>query len=217
MSDDEFEEKKVKQQGKTKTILKKDKYGALVLVIDCGRSMQEMCDGRSHFSMAKEAADWILSRKIFTQAKDRCSIILFGCEETKNHLDINGVFQQDEVLSKISFDHLRFLNHEVNYNLKNVGNAVDALVVATDFLHNQTDGDAAVETKSILVFTNGLADCGDRDSEVSAVVNGINALEATLVAVGISEDSIESRSSQKQIMDIIKKTDGSSYSFELVA
>ncbi|KHJ93931.1 Ku70/Ku80 alpha/beta domain protein [Oesophagostomum dentatum] len=186
MSDDEFEEKDVKPRPKAKTT-KKDKYGAFVLLIDCGSSMQETREGKSHFSLAKEAADWILSRKasgiIFTKAKDRVSIILFGCEETKNSLDIDGVFLQDEVLSPVGFDQLRFLNHEVNHNLKRVGNAVDALLVATDFLHQQTDGDPAVLSKNILVFTNGLSDADHRKSEVSALVNGINAMEATLVAM----------------------------------
>ncbi|VDM72503.1 unnamed protein product [Strongylus vulgaris] len=162
--------------------------------------MQEESNGRSHFSMAKEAADWILSRKaglsnchlalrfaeyvhIFTQAKERISIILFGCEETKNPLDIKGVLLQNEVLSPLSFDHLRFLSHEVNSSAAGVGNAIDALVVATDFLHQQTDGDVAVQSKNILIFTNGIPPFDARKSEVSALVNGINAMEATLVAM----------------------------------
>ncbi|EYB85868.1 hypothetical protein Y032_0289g1504 [Ancylostoma ceylanicum] len=213
MADDEFEEEGKPEQ-KARKPLKRDKYAALVLAVDCGSSMQETSGGRSHFCMAKEAADWILSRKIFTQAKDRISIILFGCEEARNPLDISGVFLQDEVLSRISFDHLRFLNHEVNINLKSAGNAVDALLVATDFLHQQTDGDAAVESKNILILTNGLTHCANRDSEISAVVNGANAMEANIVAIGINENQAEESQSSSQILEIIKRTDGLAYSFE---
>lgn len=75
MADDEFEED-VKPEHKPKKTLKKDKYGALVLVIDCGNSMQETSGGRSHFSMAKEAADWILSRKVSSSEPLRNAQIL---------------------------------------------------------------------------------------------------------------------------------------------
>ncbi|CAJ0594317.1 unnamed protein product [Cylicocyclus nassatus] len=215
MSDDEFEEFEEKdvKPVKKKRLTKKDKYGALVLVIDCGSSMQETSDGRSYFSMAKEAADWILSRKIFTHAREHITIILFGCKETKNPLDMKGVFLQNEVLSPLSFDHLRFLEHEVVSNPKAAGNAVDALIVATDFLHQQTDGDPAVESKNILIFTNGIASLDGRKSEVSALVNGITAMGATLISVGIDEESVKARSSGAQILDLVKKTEGSNYSF----
>ncbi|PIO64798.1 Ku70/Ku80 beta-barrel domain protein [Teladorsagia circumcincta] len=122
MSDDEFVEEKVKPEPKAKKGGRKEKYGALVLVIDCGGTMNETEDGRSHFSMAKEAADWIISRKIFTQSKDRISIVSFGTEETKNNLDTPNVYVQDEVLSRVGFDHLRFLNREIDSNSKIVGN-----------------------------------------------------------------------------------------------
>ncbi|KAK6057723.1 Ku70/Ku80 beta-barrel domain protein, partial [Cooperia oncophora] len=211
MSDDEFEEKK--PQHKAKPAARKEKYDALVMVIDCGKTMNEVEDARSHFSMAKEAADWIISRKIFTQSKDRISIVLFGSEETKNNLDIPHVYVQDEVLSRVSFDHLRFLNREVNNNCKVVGNAVDALVVATDFLHHQTDGDAAVKSKNILLFTNDLAKSTSRKTEVSAVINGINAMEATLVAIGVDSDSATGDKADSSVLNIVKRTDGINYGF----
>ncbi|XGW21569.1 hypothetical protein V3C99_004488 [Haemonchus contortus] len=215
MSDDEFEEKKAKTGAKARTTGRKEKYGALVMVINCGETMNEMEDGRSHFSMAKEAADWILSRKIFTQSKDKVSIVLFGTEETKNNLDLPNICVQDEVLSRISFDHLRFLNREVSSNSKFVGSAVDALVVAADYLHQQTEGDAAVQSKNILLFTNGLAKCHDDKTKVSALINGLNAMEATLVVIGVDSDSAKGHGKEKApLLDIVKRTEGMSYGFK---
>ncbi|WKX89709.1 hypothetical protein Q1695_008949 [Nippostrongylus brasiliensis] len=210
MSDDEFEEKKPIAK---KAPERKEKYGALVMVIDCGNTMSETEEGRSHFSMAKEAADWILSRKIFTLSKDRVNIILFGCEDTKNDNDVSGVYVQDEVLSKINFDHLRFLNRETAVNPNRTGNAIDALVVAADFLYQQTNGDANVLSKNILLFTNGLADCGGRGEEIQAAINGINAMQATLVTIGIDEDPSTSSASKNVLMDIVTRTDGMNYGF----
>uniref|UniRef100_A0A0K0D5F4 VWFA domain-containing protein n=1 Tax=Angiostrongylus cantonensis TaxID=6313 RepID=A0A0K0D5F4_ANGCA len=68
MSDWELDEQQPTTAKAPKKVVRKDKHGVLVLVIDCGSTMNNVVDGRSYFSMAKEAADWLLSRKVRSSA-----------------------------------------------------------------------------------------------------------------------------------------------------
>ena len=65
MSDDEFVEPKQGKKSTTKKVTKKDKYEALIVVIDCSPHMKKLeSNGLSSFTCAKDAVDWILSRKV---------------------------------------------------------------------------------------------------------------------------------------------------------
>ncbi|VDM62836.1 unnamed protein product [Angiostrongylus costaricensis] len=72
MSNCEFDEQQPSTAKAQKKTARKEKHGVLVLVIDCGSTMNNVVDGRSYFSVAKEAADWLLSRKILTNPSTEC-------------------------------------------------------------------------------------------------------------------------------------------------
>lgn len=112
MSDDECDVPKGKRVA-PKKVAKKDMYQALMVIIDCGPHMKKADVGVSSFECAKEAVDWILTRKIFTQSRDKVNIVLLGADQTQNDLDTEHIAVKDELLAYVGFEHIRFLQEEV--------------------------------------------------------------------------------------------------------
>ncbi|KAJ1362921.1 hypothetical protein KIN20_022646 [Parelaphostrongylus tenuis] len=145
-----------------------------------------------------------MKKTIFSQSKDRVAIVLFGFEKTKNSIGVPAVYLEDDAPLRTSFDHLRFLSHKVKANLKNSGNVVDALYVATNFLEEK-------------ILTNASAECEYSDDDVSDLTRRIIALEANLVVVGFDDDSSRKHAKRTPVLsEIVKLTDGISTSFKLV-
>uniref|UniRef100_A0A1I7XFT2 VWFA domain-containing protein n=1 Tax=Heterorhabditis bacteriophora TaxID=37862 RepID=A0A1I7XFT2_HETBA len=186
MFEDEFNVDKLMHKRKSKksgTVLKKDIHDVLLIVLDCGKTMNSTEDDATSFKLAKNAVDWIISRKIFAQAKDRASIILFGCNKTRNSIHIPNVFVYEDLFSQAKFDHLRFLEREVDLCTEHQSNVIDALVVATEFMKEQIHGDPAVEGKSILLFTNGLGVFSEDSQELTNISSTIKAIGINLIVV----------------------------------
>lgn len=59
---------------------------------------------------------------------------------------------------------------------------VDGLQVAAEFLKSQTVGDMAVDTRHILLITNGEATLGD-EKKLKSVETALNDMEANLIVM----------------------------------
>ena len=86
---------------------------------------------------------------MYSESKDMLGLVLFGCRETANPLEYPGVKVVGGGLTLADWDTVAFLKEQV-VGSDAQGDWLDALVVACDFLKNETDGKKFSALKIVL-------------------------------------------------------------------
>lgn len=133
---------------------------AIVFCLDVSPQMSVASpDADSPLDSSLKIIKMMLQRKIFASSKDEIALILFGCNETSNKLDYSNVsvFQP---LSSPGFDVLERLD-EIKSG-SDQGDFMDAVIVALDLLHSETEGKKIACSRVVLFtdFSNAFSDDG---------------------------------------------------------
>ena len=102
-------------------------------------------------------------------------VILFGCRETANPLEYPGVKVVGGGLTLADWDTVAFLRDQVAGSDAK-GDWVDALVVACDFLKNETEGKKYTALK-IVLFSELGCPADSEDDQVELIIEGMKLLD----------------------------------------
>lgn len=202
---------------------------AIAIVLDTGPSVS-----KEFLKQACHCISLVLQRKIFSESKDEVALVLFGTEETDNPLSGNGEYQNITVkreLAPVNWDFMTIFQEEIERSQQS-GDFIDALVVAMDHLRGETGG-RKISGEQIYLFSNfeGAVSTDKLDIILKAVTN--SSTQISVIGPDLDEDSEdevsynnnnETNRLQKSatfyvsgeaiIKDILKKTNGSSFTFE---
>ncbi|KAI1707556.1 ku70/Ku80 beta-barrel domain-containing protein [Ditylenchus destructor] len=220
LEDEEPHKKKapVKRGGKAAA------HEAFAIVFDVGsNSAEKLHDGElSDLEHSKVVLDWVLSRKIFTEASDQFSLIFFGHETTRNDLlpDYSNVYIHNDEYETAKIEWLKILEREVETNTKCSGDYVSALFVALESLkaHAEYYSPKAL-TVTLISNLAGLPEEGEQElmGYVTTLAAGFNTLGAELLVVGPDLSGEPKSDSQrlgfKFITSLLDNISGSSFSF----
>ncbi|EDO36675.1 predicted protein [Nematostella vectensis] len=168
---------------------------AVAIILDIGPSMSSAPPGHeTSLELSIKAINMIIQRKMFANAKDEFSLILFGTEETSNRLNEEcGGYENISVVKDLAppdLEMLRFIHDGITPGLftdKNNNTAmhsskpvIDAVVVAMDLLREKTRGKKC--DKKIYLFTDLGSPFGN--DQLDKIVDGLMELDAQFVLVG---------------------------------
>ena len=102
-------------------------------------------------------------------------VILFGCQETANPLEYPGVKVVGGGLTLADWDTVAFLKEQVAGSDAQ-GDWLDALVVACDFLKNETEGKKFTALK-IVLFSELGCPADSEDDQVELIIEGMKLLD----------------------------------------
>ena len=126
-------------------------------------------------SRALQCASSFVERKLYSESKDMLGVILFGCRETANPLEYPGVKVVGGGLTLADWDTVAFLKEQV-VGSDAQGDWLDALVVACDFLKNETDGKKFSALK-IVLFSELGCPADSEDDQVELIIEGMKLLD----------------------------------------
>ena len=124
---------------------------------------------------ALQCASSFVERKLYSESKDMLGVILFGCQETANPLDYPGVKVVGGGLTLADWDTVAFLKEQVAGSDAQ-GDWLDALVVACDFLKNETEGKKFSALK-IVLFSELGCPADSEDDQVDLIIEGMKLLD----------------------------------------
>uniref|UniRef100_A0A0K2UUL8 Xray repair crosscomplementing protein 5like [Strongylocentrotus purpuratus] n=1 Tax=Lepeophtheirus salmonis TaxID=72036 RepID=A0A0K2UUL8_LEPSM len=131
---------------------------AICLLIDVGPSSSRS----GYLEQAKNAAMSLIERKMFSEAKDRFALVLFGSQETDNSMDYEGVKVVRDVWGPASFELLRYLELKVGGESEKGSDWLDAIVVGLDYLKDK----APQANKKIVLMSDLATPCNEDQFEV---------------------------------------------------
>uniref|UniRef100_A0A158Q7C1 Methionine--tRNA ligase, mitochondrial n=1 Tax=Elaeophora elaphi TaxID=1147741 RepID=A0A158Q7C1_9BILA len=180
MSDDDRPKKRAK----------KTSHECTVILVDVGANMNREEIATTDMELAKDAVEWIITRKIFTESTDEFTLVLFGSEVTQNPVtDDENIFFCDEEMQQAKIDWLRFIAKEIKPSKSVNGDFLAALIIALDYMRNYLGScsERNITARNILLITNlgGLDENVDKEC-VEAVVNGMKALGINFSVIGPS-------------------------------
>eukprot|EP00096_Caligus_rogercresseyi_P006682 TRINITY_DN2339_c0_g1_i3.p1 TRINITY_DN2339_c0_g1~~TRINITY_DN2339_c0_g1_i3.p1 ORF type:complete len:692 (+),score=194.79 TRINITY_DN2339_c0_g1_i3:80-2155(+) len=141
---------------------KNGEVDVICLLMDVGPSSARS----GYLEEAKNVAMSLVERKMFSEAKDRFVLVLFGSEETDNGLEYPGVKIVKDLWGPASFDLLRYLELKVGGDSTKGSDWLDAIVVGLDFLK-----DKAPNANKKLVLLSDLASPFNEDQFEVIVTN----------------------------------------------
>ncbi|CAB3403440.1 unnamed protein product [Caenorhabditis bovis] len=163
--------------------------------------------GKSGIDIAKELADWIISRKIFSDSTDRIAVVAFGTKLAVNELELDSVQVHDSTLQRANFDQLRFINNELSINHNSAKFAANGLIVALQMLRDHAASEEdLVDEMSIVVISN---DCTLGDKDFKTMKATFNELSVGLITIGS-----ETSTCNNTIADLAESLEGQIFSFE---
>ncbi|CAI5446159.1 unnamed protein product [Caenorhabditis angaria] len=114
---------------------KSKQYGVTVVLVDVGANIAE------DIEKSRTTADWIFSRKLFSNSEEKLAVAAFNSSITQNSMNLKNV-------------QLKFINNELEVN-KNYGDIYNGVSVAIDMIEtHERDHDGFVNDRTIVVITN---------------------------------------------------------------
>ncbi|VDK44984.1 unnamed protein product [Anisakis simplex] len=205
------------------------KHESTIVLLDVGVNMtrkgsshQDDTDERSDFEKAKEALDWILTRKIFAKSPDEFTIILFGSDKTRlctncaNEDGTTNIFFCEDEMQTAKMDWLKLIDKELKTSDSVKGDFVSALIVAIDYMRlcMEQAKEGEMTARNILLLSNlmGLDDASDSDNaDKEAIINSIRALDINFNVIGPSicsdggpsrDNNVKMEESEHEAMDV---------------
>eukprot|EP00916_Digyalum_oweni_P026353 GHVL01043283.1.p1 GENE.GHVL01043283.1~~GHVL01043283.1.p1 ORF type:complete len:317 (+),score=59.32 GHVL01043283.1:30-980(+) len=132
----------------------------VVLVVDCGESMQQplfKSGTKSAFEFAKEAILLYMQQKMVVSPKHEISIVGYGCSSTENKLasespGYENVVSFCEPPSPLTFHTVGHIKSNMESS-SNRSDLLDGLIVGQDILNRHTKG--KTYNRQIMIFTDG--------------------------------------------------------------
>ncbi|XP_033127028.1 X-ray repair cross-complementing protein 5-like [Anneissia japonica] len=159
----------------------------IVICLDVGPSMTQAPENHeTSLDMSCRAISRLLQKKVFAESKDEIALILFGADETANHLAHEGYsnIKQVRPIGQADFDLIQYVEKEIQPGSVSA-DFIDALVVGLDLLHNSTNGKKFTST-CILLFSNLGAPFSD--DKIDSLVNGIQKMKTDVNLIGPNLD-----------------------------
>ncbi|OZJ05657.1 hypothetical protein BZG36_01514 [Bifiguratus adelaidae] len=163
---------------------------------------------------AKKLITSMIEDKVITGRKmDQVAIILFGTEDTKNHLTEDGQYEHICEFSDISQPTLDLLREfkAVKTSTDVQADLLDALIVSLDMI--TTYCKKLKYIKRIILFTDGESDVNKED--VETIQEQFISQEITLTIVGVGFEGLESNVKQEGISK--RKAENHKFLSEFVA
>ncbi|XP_014290624.1 X-ray repair cross-complementing protein 5 [Halyomorpha halys] len=156
---------------------------ATVVLFDVSQMMASGTDnGETFFERSLNCFKRMILRKIFSQDFDDMGVVLFGSDSTNNNLANGGssCYKNIDEFSPLSLTDWNLYEKIENLTMSSVpkSNWVQGLVVAQDFMKNQTQG-RKYRTKQLVVFCN-------LNSEISLYVEAVNPIVKALESENVN-------------------------------
>ncbi|KDR13452.1 X-ray repair cross-complementing protein 5 [Zootermopsis nevadensis] len=153
---------------------------AIVIIVDVGHSISSVVKDKKmgFLENARQCVSMILKRKIFANLKDEVALILLGSEETNNNLNYKNISVAHS-LGLPSWEMVQFVE-----DLKETvvdADWIDAIVVAVDFLKEETVGKKFSERKVVLLSN---LDTTVSEDQVDTIIKAVKSEEVNLIAIG---------------------------------
>uniref|UniRef100_A0A1I7V4Z2 ATP-dependent DNA helicase II subunit 2 n=1 Tax=Caenorhabditis tropicalis TaxID=1561998 RepID=A0A1I7V4Z2_9PELO len=200
---------------------KKASPGITVLLIDAGANMAEKTTDseKTDFENAINTADWIISRKLFSEDSELFTIMAYNLDPSQAVTQIKkqkfeGVAVQNEEFTHASFDHLKFITHELHQNTNHTEpQFFKGILAAVAILKEQIDSYPNPSGVTLIVLTNGMNE-NIRQENYDLLVDAISETNADLMIIGIKENPEYPAS---RIVELAEHLEGRSYTFENVS
>nr|CAD2122359.1 unnamed protein product [Meloidogyne enterolobii] len=198
-------------------------HAAVVLAIDVGStsSIKSVPDEtESDLQRSLQIADWIISRKLFTDSKDQFSLVFFGHECTTDD-NYSNVYVHNAEFERARVEWLHVFKNEVQTNPKCPGDYLAALFASLEQLkiHGEVGKDGMTEATVTLISNFGGLNEDDQVFEVlDSVVEAFNTVGAKLLIIGPDLNSSPISKSQQLgiefVRSLLPKMDVLSYNFQ---
>ncbi|KAF1761839.1 hypothetical protein GCK72_010098 [Caenorhabditis remanei] len=198
---------------------KKSSPGATVILIDAGSNMSEKSsdNGKTDFENALSTADWIVSRKLFSEDPELFSIMSYniGSDYTSESGKIfKGVAVHSEEFAPAKFDHLKFITTELQQNTENTEpNFFQGVLAAVHLLKEHVIENPNPSGITLIVLTNGMNE-NIRQENIDLLVDAITDCQADLMIIGIKENPEYPAS---RLAELVETLEGRTYTFQNVA
>ncbi|CAI2349252.1 unnamed protein product [Caenorhabditis sp. 36 PRJEB53466] len=196
---------------------KKKDPGVTAILIDAGPNMSEIDDenGKSAFENAINTADWIVSRKLFSEDPTRFAIMAYNVDGSTD-LDgetYEGVMVHDEEFQTANFEHLKFITKELKQNSTgNTPNFFKGVLAAVSLLKSADSGKNP-ESITLIVLTNGKNE-NLRQEKYDLLVDAIRETNVNPMVIGIPNNP---KYPASRIVELVEELEGTAYSFQNVA
>uniref|UniRef100_A0A1I8AZQ8 Ku domain-containing protein n=1 Tax=Meloidogyne hapla TaxID=6305 RepID=A0A1I8AZQ8_MELHA len=199
-------------------------HAAIVLAIDVGStSSLQSAHGETESDLQRslQIADWIISRKLFTDSKDQFSLVFFGHECTTDD-NYSNVYVHNAEFERARVEWLHVFKNEIQTNPKCPGDYLAALFASLEQLkiHGENGKDGMTEATVTLISNFGGLSEEDQVFEVlDSVVEAVNTIGAKLLIIGpdLNKETPISKSQQfgiEFIRNLLPKIDVTSYNFQ---
>ncbi|CAG9536799.1 unnamed protein product [Cercopithifilaria johnstoni] len=169
---------------------RKASHECTVILVDVGANMNKEGVAITDMELAKDAVEWIITRKIFTESTDDFTLVLFGSEVTQNPVtDDENIFFCEEEMQQAKIDWLRLIDKEIKPSKSITGDFLAALIVALDYMQKHLGNyqERNITSRNILLVTNLGGFDGNVNKEcIEAIINGLKALEINFSVIGPS-------------------------------
>ncbi|CAA83623.2 ATP-dependent DNA helicase II subunit 2 [Caenorhabditis elegans] len=200
---------------------KKVSPGITVILIDAGSNMsvKDTETGKSAFENAINAADWIVSRKLFSKDPELFSVMAYNLDPKEYKTEVggqtfNGVQCQNEKFTPASFDHLKFITKELQQNTEMIDpNFFKGVLGAVAVLKDQIESYPNPSGITLIVLTNGLNE-NIRQENFDLLVEAVSESNADLMIIGIDENPEYPAS---RVAELAETLEGRTYTFQNVA
>uniref|UniRef100_A0A8R1HZB4 ATP-dependent DNA helicase II subunit 2 n=2 Tax=Caenorhabditis japonica TaxID=281687 RepID=A0A8R1HZB4_CAEJA len=196
--------------------------GITAVLIDAGPNMAEKDEesGKSFFEQAINTADWIVSRKLFSEDPENFAIIAYNSDPDENIIKLDGekfkgVKIHSEEFEPACFDHLRFITKELELN---TGNFVEncffkGVLASVSLLKSVLKSSPNPSGITLIVLTNGKNE-NLRQENYDLLVDAITEVNTDLMVIGIPENN---EYPAFRICEFVEAVEGRSYTFENVS
>ncbi|CAK5078966.1 unnamed protein product [Meloidogyne enterolobii] len=198
-------------------------HAAIVLAIDVGStsSIKSIPDEtESDLQRSLQIADWIISRKLFTDSKDQFSLVFFGHECTTDD-NYSNVYVHNAEFERARVEWLHVFKNEVQTNPKCPGDYLAALFASLEQLkiHGEVGKDGMTEATVTVISNFGGLNEDDQVFEVlDSVVEAFNTVGAKLLIIGPDLNNSPISKSQQLgvefVRSLLPKMDVLSYNFQ---
>ncbi|GMT04284.1 hypothetical protein PENTCL1PPCAC_26458, partial [Pristionchus entomophagus] len=176
------------------------------VVVDVGETMG------GEVEEAKHTADWIISRKIFTNSSDEVRLIVTGSAEKSEDIDRPNVIDHGGEFLTARFDMLRYLDREVKQG-EQKGTITKAMISAIEAIKEESDSRTDIDGRQIVLITNGLSGYDASKGEVESILGEVKNLGIDVVVIGINRDFVRGGITVDMVTRLEKETEATVMTF----
>ncbi|GMT33103.1 hypothetical protein PFISCL1PPCAC_24400, partial [Pristionchus fissidentatus] len=184
----------------------KNLHDITCIVVDVGASMTP-----SQVEEAKNTADWIVSRKIFTNSRDEIRLIVTGSDEKSEDIDKPQVIVHGDTFETAKFDMLRYLDREVKQG-NDRATITKAMLSAIDEIKEESHR-ADVEGRQIVLITSGESGYEATKGDIESILADVKNLGIDVVIIGIDRELIRDGFTVQMVNRLEKETEATVMTF----